>query len=336
MKSPFDLNRPTRPILAPLAAQRQSPRELFDRLPPFVAPVAVTIVGGLALVVALVAYLSSTADNPAPTEVASATAPAVSVAQPPEAEDVSETPASRAESKPAAGTASETEPAARDEAAAPETAEPATRDAGETDLALAEDVPAAAPPAASGDAGTAEKTAAGEAAPAEPDPGRTSSIPPARPGGDALAPEVQVAETEEEIAALETIQRREVEADVGPPSQEWTNSVGTTASVEPAPPSRLVAATTTKWVNMRDGPADEAEVLMVVPALEEIQAETGCNWCAVTYDGKAGFIYKTFISYAEEEPATDEPVIDEPAANEAVTDEAATEEGVIDDLPGVE
>jgi hypothetical protein len=101
---------------------------------------------------------------------------------------------------------------------------------------------------------------------------------------------VPVAETTEELLALEEIQRREVEADLATPSDE------TTAAVPPASPPK-VRATATTWVNLRAGPADDAEVLMVVPGNAEIRAATGCNWCAVTYDGREGFIYKNFISY---------------------------------------
>lgn len=108
------------------------------------------------------------------------------------------------------------------------------------------------------------------------------------PSSDDNAPAVAVAETVEEVLALEAIQRREVEADLAEPSAETTAAV---------PAVSQVAAKATAWVNLRAGPSDDAEVLMVVPALADIDAETGCNWCAVSYDGREGFIYKTFISY---------------------------------------
>lgn len=99
---------------------------------------------------------------------------------------------------------------------------------------------------------------------------------------------VAVAETAEELLLLEAIQQREVEADLAEPSRETTAAV---------PRVSKVVATATAWVNLRTGPSDDAEVLMVVPALADIEAEAGCNWCAVTYDGRTGYIYKTFISY---------------------------------------
>jgi uncharacterized protein YraI len=101
---------------------------------------------------------------------------------------------------------------------------------------------------------------------------------------------VAVAETTEELLALEAIQRREVEADLAETSTE------TTAAIRPDPGPR-VAATATTWVNLRAGPSDDAEVLTVVPGDAEIQAEAGCNWCAVTYEGRDGYIYKNFIDY---------------------------------------
>lgn len=108
------------------------------------------------------------------------------------------------------------------------------------------------------------------------------------PSSDDNAPVVAVAETVEEVLALEEIQQREVEADLAEPSEETTAAV---------PAVSKAAAKATAWVNLRAGPSDDAEVLMVVPALADIEAESGCNWCAVSYDGREGFIYKTFISY---------------------------------------
>lgn len=128
---------------------------------------------------------------------------------------------------------------------------------------------------------------------ASPDPARTASILPARPGAGSLLPPVAVAETEEEIAALEEIQRREVEADVGPPSGEWVSAAQPVAQ----PAATMRPAVATRYVNMRAGPDDDAEILAVVPALAEIEAEQDCNWCAVTYQGRSGYVYRSFISY---------------------------------------
>jgi hypothetical protein len=128
---------------------------------------------------------------------------------------------------------------------------------------------------------------------------RTASIPPAMPGG-AFVPLVEVAETAEELETLEAIQREEVAEDVGEPSLEETAAI-------PSPDGPRVPATTTKWVNMRSGPSDDAEVLEVVPALAAIEAESACDWCAVSYEGRDGYIYKTFLSYGEAEGDDREP-----------------------------
>ena len=128
---------------------------------------------------------------------------------------------------------------------------------------------------------------------AAPDPARTASILPARPGAASMRPSVAVAETEAEIAALEEIQRREVEADVGPPSGEWVSAAQPVAQLA----ATMRPAVATRYVNMRAGPDDDAEILAVVPALAEIEAEQDCNWCAVTYQGQSGYVYRSFISY---------------------------------------
>ena len=120
---------------------------------------------------------------------------------------------------------------------------------------------------------------------------RTASIPPAMPGGT-FVPVVAVAESAAEIEALEAIQREEVADDIGVPSSEETAAI---PSADAMPPT--VPATTTKWVNMRAGPGDDAEILEVVPALASVDAEAGCDWCAVSYEGRAGYIYKSFLSY---------------------------------------
>lgn len=113
------------------------------------------------------------------------------------------------------------------------------------------------------------------------DPSATGSILQALPEPAAFVPVVPVAETEEEIADLEAMQRGETTA---PPPQPETPG--------------MRDATTTQAVNLRAGPNDEAEVLTVVPAKAAITAEDGCNhWCAASYDGRSGYIYKNFIGY---------------------------------------
>jgi len=53
-------------------------------------------------------------------------------------------------------------------------------------------------------------------------------------------------------------------------------------------------------VNLRAGPSDGARVLMVVPANARIQAAKDCAyWCEVVYEGRRGFIYKSFIARSD-------------------------------------
>ncbi len=94
---------------------------------------------------------------------------------------------------------------------------------------------------------------------------------------------VEVAETEAEVAKLEmSIGMVDGQAATAPQS-----------GAQPLPP--LTTARVTKYVNLRDGPADEAKVVAVIPANAEIKVETGCQWCLVVHNGQRGYIYKTFI-----------------------------------------
>ena len=185
----------------------------------------------------------------------------------------------------------EVEPSAAPVAAASEAEASATQEASSTDVARA----ASVEPASRDSAEPTEKMAATERAPTPPQATRVA-VPPSGSvltpldGSNAASSTVAVAETTEELLALEEIQRREVEADLATPSNEIT------AAIQPDAPQK-VSARATAWVNMRAGPADEAEVLMIVPGNAEIQAETDCGWCAVSYDGRDGYIYKNFISY---------------------------------------
>lgn len=65
---------------------------------------------------------------------------------------------------------------------------------------------------------------------------------------------------------------------------------------EPAVASKLSPAKATQYVNMRAAPDDDATVLTVVPANASIEAEADCRWCEVSYDGKTGYVYRTFIA----------------------------------------
>ncbi|PWK76367.1 SH3 domain-containing protein [Aminobacter sp. AP02] len=96
--------------------------------------------------------------------------------------------------------------------------------------------------------------------------------------------DVQVAETDAEIAMLE--------ASTGMVAASAT-PVSTSLLDGPLPDLRPAKAA--KWGNLRDGPADESKVILVVPANAAIDAETDCNWCTVVYKGQRGYMYKNLI-----------------------------------------
>ena len=224
------------PFLSPLSQQANYPISFSERMPSAVAPIAFTVVGGLALVV-VIASLLGTAEVEAPA---------------PMSQDLTQS--------------------------APETA-------------AVQAVPAALPveaPQVPVTEVTAESLAAAEVQ-SEPDPALTGSILSAIPTGNALLPSVEIAETEDEIAALESAQRQQVDEPGDVPAEQATVSI--------AEDDNLRDATTTGHVNMRSGPSDEAEILTVVPARTRIQAEADCNWCAAVYEGRSGYVYRTFLSY---------------------------------------
>lgn len=112
---------------------------------------------------------------------------------------------------------------------------------------------------------------------------------------------VQVAESEAEVAKLEASTGMMDETTIPSKAKSPDKKPGSTAkSAQPA----LAAAHVTKYVNLRDGPADEAKVIVVVPANAAIEAQTNCGWCAVNYNGQQGYIYKSFIRRSTAEEAS--------------------------------
>lgn len=118
-----------------------------------------------------------------------------------------------------------------------------------------------------------------------PDASDTASI---VPDGLRGTLDVQVAETEAEIAMLEA-------------STGMIDANATAAIEQPLPD--LSPAKAAKYANLRDGPADEAKVIVVVPANAAIEAETGCNWCTVVYNGQRGYMFKSLIRRSVKEEA---------------------------------
>lgn len=251
VKSLFKRTQTPQPFLAPLAAAgrfSRMTRQTMESLPPAAAPIAVTIVGGVLLLVVLGMLLSRTPPAMEPVNV-----PAVSQEQaaPAVAVEVAEQPSA-----------------------------PAPAD--ETPALVASDLKAA------------------ELLATPPDPSQTSSILQAVPGGATFQPIVPIAESEEEIAALEEAQRSALIAQLpqSTPGEDVPAQDETTASLQPqSTPKRPAIAK--KYVNLRAAPNDDADVLLVVPALADIEAQDDCRWCEVTYDGRIGYIFTNFIEYKD-------------------------------------
>lgn len=252
MFNPFKQSQSRKPFLSPLGRRRA--------LPAVAAPLAVTAVGGIALVVAFGALFGGLADR---------------AGQPPA-------------SGPAAAPAVERQATAAPEAA-PRQDGPVAEQAAEQAAGAAPAAIAAPRPPIVADTGTQ----------AGPDLDSTAAIPPAlgraRPD---LAPDVPVAETEDDVAALEAIQSREIADDLGAAGEaEDTAGDGPATAQASAATPALKPATVNSAVNLRASPDNDAEVLVVVPGKAAIEAEADCGWCAATYQGRSGFIYKSFIDY---------------------------------------
>lgn len=232
MYNPFKQTHSQQPFLSPLGERRRA-------LPAVAAPLAVTIIGGVALVVAFGALFSGMASKSS----APATAAPIIERQATIAQTLSET------------------------GSGPEL-----------------DVPA--PP-------VAQKTSQMDA------PDRTAAIPSVTrpdPEPQALSLNVPVAENEDDIAVLEVIQMQQAEDEPEPATVAEDEAEATVIAQAQAGPA-LKPAVVNGAVNLRAAPDNDARVLMVVPAKAQIEAQDDCNWCAVTYQGDQGYIYKSFIDY---------------------------------------
>ena len=64
------------------------------------------------------------------------------------------------------------------------------------------------------------------------------------------------------------------------------------------------AARVTAAVNMRSAPRKGAGVLAVVPAGSAVQVVSCDGWCKVSWDGRQGFVYKSYLAAAKAAPPT--------------------------------
>jgi len=124
-----------------------------------------------------------------------------------------------------------------------------------------------------------------------------------------LAPDVAVAESEAEVAKLEAAlgmaePAPETEVEIARLERAATPSEAAVSPEEAdntamggpyIPAAGLRSTRVTRYVNLREGPADEARVIAVIPTNATVQAETDCGWCVVTYNGKQGYVYKGFL-----------------------------------------
>ena len=232
MYIPFRQKHAQEPFLSPLGKKRRP-------LPAVAAPLAITAIGGIALVVAAGVLFSGMANRTAgsPTSAASAE------------EQVS----------------SSTTAVALEEPSAP-IAAPATPDAGST-----------------------------AAIPARPSP----VVPPAAvPDLPALSFNAPAPANDDGIAMLEVIPDSPIEDQLEPESAVVDEGQAPqVVAARPSPASGLAPARVKSAVNLRAGPGNNAQVLTVVPANAQIEAQSDCGWCAVTYEGRSGFLYKSFIAY---------------------------------------
>lgn len=56
------------------------------------------------------------------------------------------------------------------------------------------------------------------------------------------------------------------------------------------------SARVTTAVNMRSGPKKGSKVLTVVPAGSAVSVHSCDGWCQITYDGRKGWVYKSFLT----------------------------------------
>src|SRR5690606_8429153 len=89
-------------------------------------------------------------------------------------------------------------------------------------------------------------------------------------------------EQDTEIASLPGV---DVGGMAGHPSDDDDNSAGTART------ARITTA-----VNMRSSPKKGSSVLTVVPAGSAVSVLSCDGWCRISYDGRQGWVYKSFLT----------------------------------------
>lgn len=109
---------------------------------------------------------------------------------------------------------------------------------------------------------------------------------------------VDIAESEDDVVALEEKMNSGVASAYAPEEVEEEPIRPAGISAPSFNTSDLVPARATKWVNMRAKNNKYAAKLMVVPQNAEIRSDPSCqHWCRVAYDGKLGYVYRTYIRF---------------------------------------
>ena len=69
------------------------------------------------------------------------------------------------------------------------------------------------------------------------------------------------------------------------------------SAVEPKPQKASAASTgrILSAVTMRAGPKKNAAAIVTVPAKASVQVVSCSKWCQIVYNGKRGWIYKSYI-----------------------------------------
>jgi uncharacterized protein YraI len=75
-------------------------------------------------------------------------------------------------------------------------------------------------------------------------------------------------------------------------------ATGDTGSQIKAKPHKTAATGTGRIlrpVTMRSGPKNNAAAIVTVPAKTSVQFVGGKQWCEIVYNGKHGWVYKSYI-----------------------------------------
>ena len=105
---------------------------------------------------------------------------------------------------------------------------------------------------------------------------------------------VAVADTADEAAKLEAMMADESQPPEPDPMAAASADDPAASFASDGKP--LTPAQADKYVNLRAEPTNESEVIEIIPANADLLAEENCtHWCAVSHDGRQGYVYKTFI-----------------------------------------